>query len=125
MTTEVITVDLKATLRRLKLGRLLDTLPERLTLARQQAMPHQDFLLVALASEADRRQSQAAELLGWVRSTSATVEAHLPRARRPAWRHPASPTARGGRLPTTASVRPARRKRHPAPLGRSPWRRAP
>jgi hypothetical protein len=42
-TTEVITPDLKTVLRRLKLSRMLDTLPERLTLARQQKMPHQQL----------------------------------------------------------------------------------
>ena len=45
MTTDVIGPDLVTTLRRLKLGRLLDTLPDRLALARQQKMAHQDFLL--------------------------------------------------------------------------------
>ena len=34
-----IGADLKALLRALKLGKLLDTLPERLTLARQQQLP--------------------------------------------------------------------------------------
>ena len=46
MTPDVISPDLKATLRRLKLSRMLDTLPDRLTLARQQKMPHQDLLLL-------------------------------------------------------------------------------
>lgn len=62
MTTEVITPDLKATLRRLKLGRLLDTLPERLTLARQQEMTHQDFLLVVLSDEVTRRDTAAVSI---------------------------------------------------------------
>lgn len=62
MTTEIISPDLKAVLRRLKLSRMLDTLPERLTLARTQQMPHQDLLLLALADEATRRDSQAATL---------------------------------------------------------------
>ena len=44
MTTDAISPDLKTVLRRLKLGRMLDTLPERFVLARQQKMPHQDFL---------------------------------------------------------------------------------
>ena len=39
MTPDPISADLKAVLRRLKLSRLLDTLPERLTLARQQTLP--------------------------------------------------------------------------------------
>lgn len=59
MTTEIISQDLKAVLRRLKLSRMLDTLPERFALARQQQMPHQDFLLLALSDEASRRDSQA------------------------------------------------------------------
>ena len=39
MTPDPISADLKTVLRRLKLSRLLDTLPERLTLARQQKRP--------------------------------------------------------------------------------------
>jgi hypothetical protein len=35
MITETISPDLKIVLRRLKLGRMMDTLPERLTLARE------------------------------------------------------------------------------------------
>ena len=62
MNPETISTDLKKTLRRLKLSRMLDTLPERLTLARQQKMPHQDFLLMALGDEATRRDTQAASM---------------------------------------------------------------
>jgi DNA replication protein DnaC len=59
---DVISPELKATLRRLKLGRLLDTLPERLVLARQQQLPHQDFLLLVLSDEVARRDSAAVVL---------------------------------------------------------------
>ena len=59
---DLITNDLKTVLRRLKLGRMLDTLPERLALARQQQMNHQDWLLVVLSDEATRRDGQAATL---------------------------------------------------------------
>jgi len=59
---DVISPELKTVLRRLKLSRMLDTLPERFTLARQQKMPHQDFLLLALGDEASRRDGQAASL---------------------------------------------------------------
>jgi len=59
-TTEIISADLKAVLRRLKLSRMLDTLPERLTLARQQKTAHQDLLLLVLGDEASRRDSLAA-----------------------------------------------------------------
>jgi DNA replication protein DnaC len=62
MNPEPIAADLGVVLRRLKLGRMLDTLPERLALARQQKMPHQDFLLLALGDEISRRESQAAVL---------------------------------------------------------------
>src|SRR5262245_64391343 len=60
MSTEVISADLRTVLRRLKLGRMLATLPERLTLARAQQMPHQDLLLLVLSDEASRRDSLAA-----------------------------------------------------------------
>lgn len=60
MNADPISPDLKTVLKRLKLSRMLDTLPERLTLARQQKMPHQDFMLLALGDEASRRDSQAA-----------------------------------------------------------------
>jgi DNA replication protein DnaC len=62
MNPDTISSDLKAVLRRLKLSRLLDTLPERLALARPQKMPHQDFLLLVLQDEATRRDAQAASL---------------------------------------------------------------
>ena len=62
MTTEVISPDLKVVLRRLKLSRMLDTMPERLVLARQQKMPHQDWLLLVLSDEATRRDSLAVSL---------------------------------------------------------------
>lgn len=61
-TTEIITSDLKTVLRRLKLSRILDVLPERLTLARQQKIPHQDFLLQVLSDEVARRESLAITL---------------------------------------------------------------
>jgi hypothetical protein len=60
MNTETIDNDLRALLRRLKLGKLLDTMPERLALARQQKMPHQDFLVMLLSDEASRRDANAA-----------------------------------------------------------------
>ncbi len=62
MTQDPLMPDLSRTLRRLKLGRMLDTLPERLAIARQQKMPHQDFLLLVLGDEVSRRESQAATI---------------------------------------------------------------
>lgn len=54
--------ELKALLRRVKLGRVLDTLPERLALARAESLPHADFLSLVLADEVDRRDRASAEL---------------------------------------------------------------
>ena len=62
MTPDPISTDLKTVLRRLRLSRILDTLPERLVLARQQPLPHQDFLLLILTDEVTRRDSLAATL---------------------------------------------------------------
>lgn len=62
MTTDAISPDLKTTLRRLKLSRMLDTLPERFILARQQKMPRQDLLLLVLSDEVSRRESLAVTL---------------------------------------------------------------
>ena len=61
-TSDAISTDLKTVLRRLKLSRMLDTLPERFTLARQQKLPPHDFLLLVLSDEASRRDSQATTL---------------------------------------------------------------
>jgi len=55
--TDPLGPDLKATLRSLKLGKLTATLPERLTLARQDNMPHADFLQLVLSDEVTRREA--------------------------------------------------------------------
>lgn len=57
---EQISPDLKQVLRRLKLGQMLDTLPERLTLAKQQHLSHAAFLELVLADEATRRDTTSA-----------------------------------------------------------------
>ena len=71
--TEAISTDLKTVLRRLKLSRMLDTLPERLVLARQQKMPHQDLLLLALGDEVARRDSLSAS----VRAQKANLDSEM------------------------------------------------
>ena len=60
MTMDVVSAELKTVLRRLKLSGMLATLADRLALSRQQKMPHQDFLLLALSDEASRRDSLSA-----------------------------------------------------------------
>ena len=47
-------------MRRLRLGQLLDTLPERLVLARQHELSHLDFLEQLLSDEAQRREQSSA-----------------------------------------------------------------
>ncbi len=59
--SEALSPDLKKVLRRLKLGQMQATLPERLLLARQRKMPHETFLLQVLADECQRRDQISAD----------------------------------------------------------------
>jgi hypothetical protein len=70
---EPISTDLKAVMRRLRLGKLLDTLPERLALARRQKVPHHDFLFTLLSDECQRRDSAASTL----RAQRALLDPHM------------------------------------------------
>ncbi len=54
--------ELRQLLRALKLGKLIDTLPERLALARQQQLAHADVLELLLADEVTRRDANSASL---------------------------------------------------------------
>jgi DNA replication protein DnaC len=58
--TDPVSPDLKRHLRTLKLGQLMATLPERLALARQQNLPHADFLELLLSDEVTRRENGSA-----------------------------------------------------------------
>ena len=60
-TTPTVTPELKALLRRVKLGRCLDTLPERLALASTGQMGHAEFLELVLADEVTRRENTSAD----------------------------------------------------------------
>jgi DNA replication protein DnaC len=64
MTTPTPTVsgELKVLMRRLKLGRLLDTLPERLALARHHDLTHTQFLEQLFSDEVQRRDADSAGL---------------------------------------------------------------
>ena len=61
MTTSKTTLDpeLWAALKKLKRGKLSDTLPERLALAKKSKMSHEELLLLMLRDEIDRRDSTA------------------------------------------------------------------
>ena len=56
-----VDTDLMRLLKRLKLGQLVPTLPERLTLARAQQLDYVAFLTLLLADEVQRRDHQALE----------------------------------------------------------------
>lgn len=56
-----VSAELKALLRQVKLGRSLDTLPERLLLARTGHMGHAEFLELVLADEVSRREATSAD----------------------------------------------------------------
>lgn len=58
--TPALDPELGATLRRLKLGQLVDTLPERLALAKANKLSHAEFLGVVLADEVARRDTTSA-----------------------------------------------------------------
>jgi DNA replication protein DnaC len=57
--SELLSPELRAVLRRLKLSPMSETLPERLHLARERALPYQDFLELVLAEECERRNHLA------------------------------------------------------------------
>jgi DNA replication protein DnaC len=57
-----VTTELKPLLKRLKLGAMLDTLPERLTLARRDQLDYAAFLQILLADEVSRRDNRNLEV---------------------------------------------------------------
>jgi DNA replication protein DnaC len=58
--TDPVSPDLRRHLATLKLGQLMATLPDRLVLARQQKLPHADFLELLLSDEVTRRENGSA-----------------------------------------------------------------
>ena len=54
--------ELKTLLRKVKLGKALDTLPERLALAKTRQLGHAEFLELVLADEVTRRDTTSAVL---------------------------------------------------------------
>lgn len=55
-----ISPELKSALKRLRLGRITDTLSERMLLAEKEQLPIEQFLLMIFTDEIERRQSSAA-----------------------------------------------------------------
>jgi DNA replication protein DnaC len=90
MTADTVSAELRQVLRDLKLSGVLDTLPERVALARQSHLPHQEFLTVVPADEVARRERRSATtraraarldatmtLEGWDESTDAVYDRDL------------------------------------------------
>jgi DNA replication protein DnaC len=57
--TTTIDPELRIALKKLRLGKMIPTLPERLLLARQNKLSHDAFMLLLLRDEIDRRDSTA------------------------------------------------------------------
>lgn len=68
-----VSAELNALLRRLKLGRCADTLPERLALAKSRGLGHGEFLELVLADEVTRRETTSAA----VRARTAGLDADM------------------------------------------------
>lgn len=60
MKAQALAPELTSALKRLRLGGLLPTLPERLALAQKDGTPYEDVLLLLLTDEIERRKSNAA-----------------------------------------------------------------
>ncbi len=60
-TSPSISSDLVTALKRLKLGRILETLPDRMVLADKQDMTFDDLLLLVLTDEISRRDNAATD----------------------------------------------------------------
>jgi DNA replication protein DnaC len=68
-----ISAELRTLLRAVKLGRTLDTLPERLALAKTRSLGHAEFLELVLADEVTRRETTSAAL----RARTAGLDAEM------------------------------------------------
>jgi DNA replication protein DnaC len=71
--TPSISPELKVLMRRLKLGQLIDTLPERLALGRSHELTHAEFLEQLFSDEVQRRDAASAGL----RARAAKLDPHM------------------------------------------------
>jgi DNA replication protein DnaC len=71
--TPTVSYELKVLMRKLRLGQLLDTLPERLALARTHDLTHLDFLEQLFSDEVTRRDRDSASR----RARSARLDPHM------------------------------------------------
>lgn len=59
MKTKTVSPELRAAMKHIRLGKLLDTLPERIALAEKSGTGFEDFLLMLFTEEVERRKSTA------------------------------------------------------------------
>ena len=71
--TPSVSPELKVLMRRLKLGQLITTLPERLALARTHELTHSEFLEQLFSDEVQRRDAASAGL----RARAAKLDPHM------------------------------------------------
>jgi DNA replication protein DnaC len=109
-TTSRINPELVTALKQLRLGRIAESLPERLVLAEKQDMSFEDLLLLILNDEITRRQSTAAKL----RSTEAGLD---PAMRLELWDKTAKVTFDKRMLAELSSLRFLEAHRHAVVLG--------
>jgi len=106
----VLNAELVSALKRLKLGRIAEMLPERLVLAEKQDMTFDDLLLLILTDEIARRDNTAAE----VRARDAGLD---PAMRLELWDKTAKVTFDKRMLAELASLRFLEAHRHVVVLG--------
>jgi DNA replication protein DnaC len=106
----VLNPELVTALKRLRLGRIAETLPERLVLADKQEMTFDDLLLLVLTDEITRRDNTAAE----VRARTARLD---PAMRLELWDKTAKVTFDKRMLAELASLRFLEGHRHVVVLG--------
>lgn len=110
LSANTISSELIAALKRLKLGRIADTLSDRLVLADKQDMSFDDLLLLILTDEITRRDSTAAEL----RASNARLD---PKMRLAAWDKTSKVSFDKRMLAELTSLRFLEARRHVVVLG--------
>jgi hypothetical protein len=55
MTSKLVSPELRGAMKRLRLGKLLDTLDDRIALAEKESLRLEDFLLMLFSDEVERR----------------------------------------------------------------------
>ena len=109
-TMPILNPELIAVLKRLRLGRIVDTLPERLVLAEKQDMTVDELLLLVLSDEVSRRDSAATDL----RARQAKLD---PSMRLELWDKTAKVTFNKRMLAELTSLRFLEAHRHVVALG--------